>query len=237
MFPCSARGSCWLGQTRKISSEWPNATATRKVGTKPDTTNHRAAAPARPGLTQRCHSLPAMTDFTFPGLLIRCSEPKPVSGAINHGISSPGCSGWGRQEAGGGADARSCANLLNSRVMNSPSFSDSENAREPKSTVLSGCSPCRSWGREPTTHPQAPRAGHFGSFSAREHPADSSQDSHSLMLFHLYSSVPSVAIMLFKSQWNRLYTANLMSKLMSQLSEYFLWNILFFCVYYAACLK
>lgn len=81
-----------------------------------------------------------------------------MSGAVITRFSARDAQGeQGRKPAcaGGGADARSCANLLNSRVMNSPSLSDSENAREPKSTVLPGCSPCRSWGRgtHPTTHP------------------------------------------------------------------------------------
>lgn len=41
---CGAPGPCWLGQTVKISFKWPNATATLKVGTRPDTTNHRVVA-------------------------------------------------------------------------------------------------------------------------------------------------------------------------------------------------
>lgn len=92
------------------------------------------------------------------------ASTKPTSWVINHKVFSPRCTGWGRQKGGG--RWRSCANLLNSKVMNSSSLSDSWNAAEPKPTALSGCSPCRfqcrgermAWGEgaHPVAHPWAP---------------------------------------------------------------------------------
>lgn len=139
-------------------------------------TRHNKPQSSRPG---RAGARPALrfpqwhvprAAAAFAGLLRRCCwvPSRRVGSLITRYLARDAQGEEGRKAAGadGAADARSCANLLNSKVMNSSSLSDSWNAAEPKPTALSGCSPRRSrrrgermaWGEgaHPVAHPWAP---------------------------------------------------------------------------------